>query len=104
MLVALATKYNWRIHQLDVKSAFLNGDLKEKVYLVQPEGFVQKGQEHLVCRLKKAIYGLKQAPRSWYINIDSFFKQQGFPKSKKDSSLYIKKDRGKCLLDILICG
>ena len=59
LLVALATKQNWRIHQLDVKSAFLNGDLKEEVYLVQPNGFVQKGQEHLVCRLKKAIYGLK---------------------------------------------
>ena len=63
-------------HQLDVKSAFLNGDLKEEVYLVQPEGFVQKGQEHLVCKLKKAIYVLKHAPRSsyikrsWYIKIE----------------------------------
>ena len=73
MLVALATKQNWRIHQLDVKSAFLNGERKEEVYLGQPEGFVQEGQEHLACKLKKAIYGLKQAPRSWYINIDTFF-------------------------------
>jgi len=46
------------IHQLDVKYAFLNGDLKEEVYLVQPEGFVKKSEEHLVCRLKKALYGL----------------------------------------------
>jgi len=61
------------IHQLDVKYAFLNGDLKEEVYLVQPEGFVKKSEEHLVCRLKKALYGLKQAPRSWYEKIDSFF-------------------------------
>ena len=59
LLVALATKHNWRIHHFDVKSAFLNGDLKEEVYLVHPEGFMQKGQEKLVCRLKKAIYGLK---------------------------------------------
>eukprot|EP00253_Pinus_taeda_P017397 PITA_17397 len=66
MLISLATKCNWELHQLDVKSAFLNGDLKEEIYLVQPEGFVMQGQEHLVCRLKKALYGLKQAPRSWY--------------------------------------
>ena len=66
MIIALATKHHWKIHQLDVKSSFLNGDLKEEVYLVQPEGFVKKGEEHLVCRLKKALYGLKQAPRSWY--------------------------------------
>ena len=59
MLIALATKYDWKIHQLDVKSAFLNGELKEEVYLTQPEGFVEHGQEHLVCKLKKALYGLK---------------------------------------------
>jgi hypothetical protein len=67
-MIALATQHNWKIHQLDVKSAFLNGDLKE-VYLVQPEGFIKKGQEDLVCKLKKALYGLKQAPRSWYTKI-----------------------------------
>ena len=59
VLVALATKHKWKIHQLDIKSAFLNGELKEELYLVQPKGFVQKGHEHLVCKLKKAIYGLK---------------------------------------------
>jgi hypothetical protein len=59
MLIALATKYHWKLHQLDVKSAFLNGELKEEVYLTQPEGFVEKGQEHLVCKLKKALYGVK---------------------------------------------
>jgi hypothetical protein len=60
LLIALATKYHWKLHQLDVKSAFLNGELKEEVYLTQPEGFVEQGQEHLVCKLKKALYGLKQ--------------------------------------------
>ena len=58
-LVALATKHKWKIHQFDVKSAFLNGELKEEVYLVQSKGFVQKGQVHLACKLKKSIYGLK---------------------------------------------
>ena len=51
IMIALATKYNWKVHQLDVKSAFLNGDLKEEVYFVQPKGFVKKGQEYLVYKL-----------------------------------------------------
>ena len=82
-LVALARKHRWKIHQLDVKYSFLNGELKEEVYLGQPEGFVQKGQEHLACKLKKAIYGLKQAPRSWYIKIDTFFNHKFFCEKKK---------------------
>ena len=70
IIIALAIKYNWKVHQLVVKSAFLNGDLKEEVYLVQLEGFINKGQNDLSCNLKKALYGLKQAPRSRYIKID----------------------------------
>ena len=82
----------------------MNADLKEEVYLVNPGGFVQKGQEHLVRRLKKSMYGVKQAPRSWYINIDSFFKQQCFMKSKNDLILYIKKDKegNVCLISLYI--
>ena len=95
IMIALATKYNWKMHQLDVKSAFLNGELKEEVYLVQPEGFVKRGHENLVCRLKKALYGLKQAPRSWYAKIDSFFYEKGFMRSQNDPNLYIKEDEGK---------
>eukprot|EP00253_Pinus_taeda_P032251 PITA_32251 len=90
MLIALATKFHWELHQLDVKSAFLNGDLKEEIYLVQPEGFVKQGQEHLVCRLKKALYGLKQAPRSWYEKVDSFFLEYGFHRSLNDPNLYTR--------------
>ena len=59
MLITLATKYHWKLHQLDVKSTFLNGELKEEVYLTQLEGFVEKGEEHLVCKLKKELCGLK---------------------------------------------
>eukprot|EP00253_Pinus_taeda_P019494 PITA_19494 len=95
IMIALTTKYNWKMHQLDVKSAFLNGELKEEVYLVQLEGFVKQGQEHLVCRLKKDLYGLKQAPRSWHVKIDSFFYEKGFMRSKNDPNLYIKKDEDK---------
>ena len=57
---------NLELIQLDVKTSFLHGDLKEEIYMEQPKGFVATGQEHLVCRLRKSLYGLKQAPRQWY--------------------------------------
>jgi len=59
LMIALATKYSWKLHQLDVKSTLLNGELKEETHLVQPEGLVKKGHENLVCKLKKTLYGLK---------------------------------------------
>jgi hypothetical protein len=98
MLIALATKYHWKLHQLDVKSSFLNGELKEEVYLTQPEWFAEKGQGHLVCKLKKTLYGLKQAPRSWYEKIDSFFLQRGFMRSKSDPNLYNKFDEQRYIV------
>ena len=111
MLISLATKQLWMIHQLDVNSAFLNGELKDEVYLEQPEGFAQKGKEHLVCRLKKVRYGLKQAPTSWYEKIDSFFLQLGYNRSKNDPNLCTMKDeQGRIVLislyvdDLIITG
>jgi hypothetical protein len=64
MLLALATQFGWQVHQMDIKSAFLNGDLQEEVYMEQPEGFAVEGKEKLVCKLVKALYGLKQAPQA----------------------------------------
>nr|GFB86050.1 reverse transcriptase [Tanacetum cinerariifolium] len=64
MIIAIAAQHKWKIHQMDVKSAFLNGFLEEEVYVEQPEGYFAKGQEDKVLRLKKALYGLKQAPRA----------------------------------------
>jgi hypothetical protein len=111
MLISLATKHKWKLHQLDVKSAFLNGELKEEIYLVQPPGFVKKGQEHLVCKLHKALYGLKQAPRSWYEKIDSFFIQHGFHRSLNDPNLYTKINKQRQIIlislyvdDMIITG
>ena len=63
MLIAIATLHNLDIHQMDVKIAFLNGELNEEIYMEQPEGFVIKGQKYKVCKLVKILYGLKQAPK-----------------------------------------
>ena len=78
----------WKIHQMDVKTAFLNGFIQEEVYIEQPQGFEVHGKESHVCRLKKALYGLKQAPRAWYSRIDTYLQKMGFTKSEADPNLY----------------
>ncbi|KAG2404035.1 Retrovirus-related Pol polyprotein from transposon TNT 1-94 Protease [Vigna angularis] len=90
MLISLSAQNNWKIHQMDVKSAFLNGTLEEEVYVEQPGGYEVKGKENKVYRLKKALYGLKQAPRAWYKRIDSYFLQHGFQRCPFEHTLYIK--------------
>lgn len=66
LLLALAAKDSWEVHHLDVKTAFLNGEISEEVYVAQLEGFVKKGKEKQVYRLIKPLYGLRHAPRAWY--------------------------------------
>ena len=87
-VIALACKEGLSLHQMDVTTAFLNGDLKEEVYMKQPEGFASNGQEHLVCRLKKSLYGLKQSPRCWNDALDSQLKSMGFVQSVSDPCIY----------------
>ena len=70
--MAIVAEMGWKIHQMDVKTAFLNGILEEEVYIEQPQGFKVYGRESHICRLLKALYGLKQAPRAWYSRIDSY--------------------------------
>ena len=77
----------WKIHQIDVKTAFLNGVVEEEVYVENPLGFETHDRESHVCRLKKTLYGLKQTPRTWYGIIDGFLSSLGFTKSKADSNL-----------------
>ena len=72
-ILAIGAAMDLEIHQMDVKTAFLNGDLDEDIYMVQPEGFVQQGKQNHVCKLKKSLYGLKQSPRAWYQKIHTFF-------------------------------
>lgn len=69
LLLALAAKNGWQVHHMDVKSAFLNGELQEDVYVLQPEGFVKRGKENMVYKLIKALYGLRQAPQIWYAKL-----------------------------------
>ena len=65
-VLSIAANMDLEVEQLDVKTTFLHGDLEEEIYMHQQEGFVEKGKENLVCRLRKSLYGLKQAPRQWY--------------------------------------
>ena len=78
ILIALASIHKFFIHQMDVKIAFLNGDLKEEIYMVQPEGCVISGQENKVCKLIKSLYGLKQAPKQWHEKFDQVLIKDGF--------------------------
>eukprot|EP00253_Pinus_taeda_P016819 PITA_16819 len=78
----------WKIHQMDVKIAFLNGFIQEEVYIEKLQGFAVYGKESHVCRLKKTLYGLRQAPRAWYSRIDTYLQQLGFTKSEADPNLY----------------
>jgi len=100
----------WKIFQLDVKSAFLNGELQEEIYVEQLEGFMKQGEEGKVYLLKKALYGLKQAPRAWYNKINDHLLSIGFAKSLSESTLYVKYKENNFLIvslyvdDLLITG
>jgi hypothetical protein len=80
----------WKLHQMDVKTTFLNGVIEEEVYIEQPQGFEVEYKKNNVCKLKKDLYGLKQDPRAWYGRIDGFLTSLVFTKSKVDSNLYFK--------------
>eukprot|EP00253_Pinus_taeda_P010058 PITA_10058 len=98
MFLALSSFQEFKVFQMDVKSAFLNGDLEEEVYIEQPNGFILRNDPNPVCRLKKALYGLKQAPRAWYYHLDKYLHQQGFSKGSAHSNLYIKIENDKLLI------
>ena len=91
MLIAIAAVYKLEIHQMDVKTAFLNGNLEEEIYLEQPQGFIVPGQEQKVCRLIKSLYGLKQAPKQWHAKFDEVMLSNGFKINECDKCVYVKK-------------
>jgi hypothetical protein len=100
----------WHVHHMDVKSVFLNGDLKEEVYVHQPPGFAIPGKEGKVLRLRKALYGLRQAPRVWNAKLDSTLKGMGFTPSTHEAAIYRRGNGRSALLvgvyvdDLVITG
>ncbi|KAH9735669.1 hypothetical protein KPL71_017818 [Citrus sinensis] len=98
LTISLVAQNKWKIFQMDVRSAFLNGFLEEEVYIEQPLGYVVKGHEDKVLRLKKTLYGLKQAPRAWNNRIDKYFQENGFNKCPYEYALYVKEKDGDILI------
>ena len=88
ILLSIAAHYGYEIWQMDVKIAFLNDNLDEEIYMMQPEDFIAKNQEHMVCKLKRSIYGLKQASRSWNIRFDQAIKSFGFKQNLDEPCVY----------------
>ena len=101
IIMALVAHYDLELHQMDVKTKFLNGDLEENVYMAQPKGFVMEGKERMGCRLKKSIYRLKQASRRWYLKFDQSIKNFGFKENVEDNCVYAKFKIGKFIFLIL---
>ena len=91
LLVALAAVYGLEIHQMDVKTAFLNGELEEEIYIEQPEDFVVPGKEKKVCKLIKSLYGLKQAPKQWHAKFDQTMLANGFKINECDKCVFTLK-------------
>ena len=110
VLLSMAASYGLIVHQMDVKTAFLNGELEEEIYMDQPDGFVVKGEERKVCKLLKSLYGLKQAPKQWHEKFDRTLTSVGFVVNEADKCVYYRYGGGEgvilCLYvdDILIFG
>ena len=88
VLLAIANEERMHVHQMDVKTAFLNGELEEEVYVEQPEGLIKVGEERKVWKLRKALYGLKQAPRAWNKRLNDYMMGKGFKRSSFDTAIY----------------
>ena len=109
-VLSIVAAEDLHLEQLDVKTAFLHGDLDEEIYIQQPEGFSVKGKEKLVCKLQKSLYGLKQAPRQWYKKFDGFMQMNGYYKCNADHCCYFKRFQSGYIIlllyvdDMLVAG
>eukprot|EP00253_Pinus_taeda_P026080 PITA_26080 len=101
-LFALAAQNGWKVHQMDVKTAFLNGDLKENVFISEPEGFAVKVHEHKVWKLVKSLYGLKQAPRAWYEKLTEHLLKLNFNHFDLDDATLFVKKVGKTVVYLVV--
>ncbi|GKF64140.1 retrovirus-related pol polyprotein from transposon TNT 1-94, partial [Tanacetum coccineum] len=98
IFLAFAAHMNMVIYQMDVKTAFLNGNMQEEVYVSQPDGFVDPDKPNYVYKLKKALYGLKYVPRAWYDMLSSFLISNEFSKGSMDPTLFIHREGKELLL------
>ena len=98
MFLAFAAHSNYKVYQMDVKSAFLNGELEEEVYVEQPPGFEDSKLADFVYFLFKALYGLKQAPRTWYDTLSEFLLENDFTRGVVDKTLFVKKHKNDLIL------
>jgi hypothetical protein len=94
VLMSLAATFDLEIEHMDVKTTFLHGDMEEEVYMKQLEGFVVKGKQELVCKIKRYLYGLNKSPRMWYQNLDTYILSLGFVISKDYHLIYSKEEGG----------
>ena len=97
--LTIAPSRKWEVHHMDVKCAFINGDMNEDILMQKVEGF--ESNPYLVCRLKKSLYGIKQVPKAWYVKIDGFFLSQNFVRFKYDSNVYLKLIHGSLIIIVL---
>ncbi|MDV3183816.1 MAG: reverse transcriptase domain-containing protein, partial [Sweet potato little leaf phytoplasma] len=110
IILSLAVRFGWIVKQLDVHNAFLNGDLHEDVYMIQPPGFVDKDNPNHVCKLQKALYGLKQSPREWFMKLSTCLLEWDFSASKCDTSMFFFNKNGIFVVvliyvdDIIVAG
>jgi hypothetical protein len=110
VLLSLATSYGLLVHQMDIKTTFLNGELEDEIYMDQLDGFAIKGQEGMVCKLLKSLYGLKQAPKQWHEKFDKTLTSVGFVVNEADKCVYYHFGGGEAVIlclyidDILIFG
>nr|KYP45441.1 Retrovirus-related Pol polyprotein from transposon TNT 1-94 [Cajanus cajan] len=111
LFLAMAAIRHWPLHQLDIKNAFLNGELQEEVYMNQPPGFIASGETHLVCRLRRSLYGLKQSPRAWFGRFSSALIEFGMTRCEADHSVFFLHSSSRICIylvvyvdDIIITG
>jgi hypothetical protein len=101
IIMALVAHYDLELHQMDVKTVFLNWDLVKNVYMAQPKDFAMEGKERMGCRLKKSIHGLKQASRQWYLKFDKTIRKFELKENVEDNCVYAKFKNGKYIFLIL---
>ena len=101
IVMALVAHYDLELHQIDVKTVFLNGNIDEKIYMVQPKNFESNDSKQLVCKLKRSIYGLKQASRQWYRKFDQVITSFNFKENIVDHCIYLKFSGSKFIILVL---